>query len=67
MDEKKYNNESLLGITDLMMLTGLGKRSIMEILISPGCPTWPRPKKNSPWLVPYGEFKKWFERQIERR
>ena len=64
--ERNYTNESLLGVTDLMMITGLGKRSVMEMLVTPGCPVWPRPKKNSPWLVPYGEWKKWFNARIER-
>ncbi len=59
-------NERLLGVKDLMTLLGVGKPKVMQILTTPGCPTWPRNGKNSPWLVPYGEFTRWYKKQIER-
>lgn len=60
-----YNDEKLLTVAELMELLGVGKPKVMEILMMPDCPHWPRLKKRSPWLVPYGAFMKWYNSQIK--
>lgn len=61
-----YKDEQLLGVSDLMDLLCLGRRKVLEILNAPDCPVLPRLKKNSPRLVPYAKFMRWFNQVYMR-
>lgn len=50
----------LMGLEDIMKLTGLGRKAVTHLLNMPGCPTLPRVKK-APYYVPKESFIEWMK------
>ena len=64
---EKYHDTTLLSRKDVREITGLSKNKVDELFCMDGFPIWGGAKKGQHAKTPYGEFIKWFNKQIERR
>lgn len=65
--ERVYGKDQIIGVTDMMMILGCGRRTVMKILTTPGCPVMERPAPNSPWRSKYGIFVQFVNKQFKGR
>ncbi len=56
----------IIGVKEVMDLTGLGRPTVTKLLRDPECPTLPR-HKNESYRVEINAFTKWFNYDYMKR
>ena len=64
--EKLYAT-TLLSRKDVAEITGLSRKRVSELFLMDGFPVWGEYGKGQHAKTPYGEFMKWYGKQITRR
>ena len=62
-----YFNTYLLSRKEVSQLTGLSAKKTNELFLMDGFPIFGEVRKGQKTLTPYGEFMKWYAKQIQRR
>lgn len=56
----------LIGIEEVMHMTGRGRATVTRWLNEPDCPIFPR-KKHEPYLIDRNDFLTWYSRKVTER